>query len=158
MKIPKSIKVIISDFDGIMTDGTVYIDEKLSMSRKLSFKDLMAVALLKKAGLDLIFISGEANPVIDLIAERFNLKESHQNIRTKIDVLKSIVEKYNLKKDEFLYIGDDVNDSACLEFASTKITVPNAAKAVKEIEGIQITESFGGDGAFREVVDCLLST
>jgi len=158
LKIPKTIKMVISDFDGIMTDGGIYIDENLSMSRKLNFKDLMAVSMLKKAGIDLIFISGEKNPVIDLLVERFSLKESHQNIRIKIDVLKSVVEKYNLKDGEFLYMGDDINDLDCLNFSSTKITVPNSTPAVKAVEGIQITASSGGDGAFREVVDCLLST
>ena len=58
--------------------------------------------------------------------------------------------------EEILYIGDDVNDIECLEYAKTKITVQNANKKVKKIKDIQITESYGGDGAFREVVDTLL--
>lgn len=156
--IPKTIKMIISDFDGVMTDGCVYIHEDLSKSRKISFKDMMALSLMRKAGLNLAFISGEKNPIIDLISERFGFNEIHQDIRVKIDVLKSIVEKYNLKQDEFLYIGDDINDSACLEFSSIKITVPNAADAVKKIKDIQITTNVGGDGALREVVDCLLNS
>lgn len=158
LKIPKTIKMIISDFDGVMTDGGIYIDEDLKISRKINFKDIMAISRLKKAGIDLAFISGEKNPVIDLLAQRFNLKEIHQDIRIKISVLKSIVEKYNLKHDEFLYIGDDINDIECLNFASIKITVPNSTAEVKKVEGIQITDEFGGNGAFREVVDCFLNT
>lgn len=158
LKIPKTIKMIISDFDGVMTDGSIYISEDLKITRKVSFKDIMAVSMLKKAGIDLAFISGEKNPVMDLLAEKFNLKENHQNVRPKIDVLKSIVEKYNFKKDEFLYIGDDINDIDCLNFCSIKVTVPNSTPEVKKVDGIQITNETGGDGAFREVVDCLLST
>lgn len=158
LNIPKTIKMVISDFDGIMTDNTVYIDEDLKISRKLNFKDLMAVSLLRKAGIELAFISGEKNPVIDLLAQRFNLKEIHQDIRVKIDVLKKIIERNNLKENEFLYIGDDINDIACLEFSNTKITVPNSTPKVKEVKGIQITTQTGGEGAFREVVDCLLSS
>ena len=157
LKIPKTIKMIISDFDGIMTDNCIYVTEDLSISRKINFKDIMAVSILRKAGIDLAIISGEKNPVIDLLAEKFDLKEIHQNIRNKVDVLKGIVEKYGLKKEEFLYIGDDINDIACLDFSSTKITVPNSTPAVKLVEGIQITTEVGGNGAFREVVDCLLS-
>ena len=63
----------------------------------------------------------------------------------------------SLNIDEILYIGDDVNDKLCLEFVKTKITVPNANKKIKEIEDVQITEACGGDGAFREVVDCILN-
>lgn len=158
LKIPKTIKMVISDFDGVMTDGGIYIAQDWSVSRKLNFKDIMAVSLLKKAGKELAFISGENNPVIDMMAEKFKLDDIHQNIRVKIDALKSIVEKHNLKPEEFLYIGDDINDIDCLNFSHTKITVPNSVQAVKNVEGIQITTAKGGDGAFREVVDCLLST
>ena len=158
LKILKTIKFIISDFDGVMTDGCVYVDDKLNMSRKVSFKDLMAISLLKKAGIQVVFISGEKNALIDLLVERFSLAESHQDIRIKIDVLKQVVEKYNLKPEEFLYMGDDINDTACLNFAQTRITVPNSTPTLKKIKGIQITRAKGGDGAFREVVDCLLSS
>lgn len=157
LKIPKTIKMIISDFDGVLTDGGIYMDEDLKVTRKIHFKDIMALSLLKKNNISLIFISGEENPIIDFFAQRFGLKETHQGIRVKVDVLKSIVEKYNLKSDEYLYIGDDINDVDCLNFASTKITVPNSAPAVKKVKDVQITGERGGNGAFREVVDCLLS-
>ena len=158
LKIPKTVKMIISDFDGVMTDGCIYLDENLKISRKLSFKDIMAVSLLRKSDVDLAFISGEKNPIMDFLAERFNVKEIHQDIRIKIDVLKMIVEKYNLGHNEFLYIGDDINDIDCLKFADIKITVPNSTHRVKKVKGIQITNATGGDGAFREVVDCLLDS
>lgn len=158
LKIPKTIKMVISDFDGIMTDGSIYIDENLSMSRRLHFKDLMAVSLLRKAGIELAFISGEKNPIIELLAERFKINEIHQDIRIKIDVLKAILQRNNLKVDEVLYIGDDINDIDCLNHVSTKITVPNATHRVKKVNGIQVTKESGGSGAFREVVDCLLNT
>lgn len=158
LRIPKSVKMIITDFDGVMTDNCIYVDESLKISRKLNFKDIMAVSLLRKAGKELAFISGEKNPVIDLLAERFNLSETHQNIRVKIDVLKNIVEKHNLNNDEFLYIGDDINDIECLNFSDIKITVPNSTLLVKKVKGVQITKELGGNGAFREVVDCLLNS
>jgi YrbI family 3-deoxy-D-manno-octulosonate 8-phosphate phosphatase len=157
LKIPKTLKMIVSDFDGVMTDNCIYVDENLKISRKVNFKDIMAVSRLTKAGYDVIFVSGEKNPLIDLLSERFNLKENHQNIRAKADVLKSIVEKYDLKPEEFLYIGDDINDIDCLKLAKIRITVPNAVQSVKKIKGIQITKEQGGSGAFREVADCLLN-
>lgn len=158
LKIPKTIKMIISDFDGIMTDGGIYISEDLKVTRKINFKDLMAVSRLRKSGFEIAFISGEKNPIIDLLSERFDIKEIHQDIRCKIEVLKSIVERNNLKDNEFLYIGDDINDIDCLNFSKTKITVPNSTPAVKKVKGIQITQETGGNGAFREVADCLLNT
>lgn len=157
LKIPKTIKMIISDFDGIMTDGGIYISEDLKISRKINFKDLMAVSRLRKAGYEIAFISGEKNPIIDLLAQRFNITEIHQDIRCKIDVLKAIVERNKLESGEYLYIGDDINDIDCLNFSKIKITVPNSTHTVKKVKGIQITNEIGGSGAFREVADCLLN-
>lgn len=155
IELPKSIKFVITDFDGIVTDNCVYIDSKGEMTRKLNFKDVMAFSILRKNGFRIGIVSGEKNSAIDLISKKFQVEEVHQGIRVKIDVIKSIVERYDLKDDEFIYIGDDINDLDSLKFAKFAITVPDAVKQVKEIEGIQVTEARGGEGAFREIVDSL---
>ncbi len=156
LKLPKTIKMVITDFDGVVTDNCVYIANDFTMSRKLNFKDIMAFSILRKNGYKIGIISGEQNAAIETLAKKFQIEEIHQNIRIKIDVLKDIVERYNLSKEEFLYIGDDINDVECLEFAKYKITVPHSVQKVKEVEGIQVTENQAGNGAFREVVDCLI--
>lgn len=156
IKLPKSIKMVITDFDGVVTDNCVYVNEDFTMSRKLNFKDVMGFSLLKKNGFDIAIISGEANSAIETMAKKFGIKEVPQNIRVKIDVLKSIIDKYNLSQEEYVYIGDDVNDVECLRYAKYKITVPHSVDKVKDVDGIQVTESSAGDGAFREVADCLV--
>lgn len=156
LKLPKTIKMIITDFDGVITDNCVYINEDFTMSRKLNFKDIMAFSILRKNNYEIAIISGEKNSAIEIMAKKFKIEEIHQNIRIKIDVLKNIIEKYGLSKEEFLYIGDDINDIECLEYAKYKITVPHAVKKVKSVKDIQITESEAGNGAFREVADCLV--
>ena len=156
--LPNTIKFIITDFDGICTDNCVYIDSKGEMSRKVNFKDIMGFSLLKKNGYKVGIISGEKNSAIQKIQDTFKLDEVHQDIRVKVDVIKSIVVKYNLNEDEYLYIGDDVNDFDSLCYAKHRITVPDAIQKIKDIKGIQITEKRGGDGAFREVVDAVLAS
>ena len=156
LELPNTIKMVITDFDGIITDNCVYIDSKGETSRKLNFKDIMAFSLLKKNGFKIGIISGEANSAIELINEKFQLDEVHQGIRKKIEVLDTIINKYKLSDEEFLYIGDDVNDLDSLSRAKYAITVPNAVSKVRDLEGVQITSVNGGEGAFREVVDCLL--
>ena len=153
MNIPKNVKMIISDFDGIFTDNSVIINADKTISRKVSFNDIMGVSILVKNGYKVGFISGEKNPVIEMIAEKFKLTEIFMDVRVKIDVLKDIIERNSLTPQEVIYIGDDINDKECLEYVATKITVPNANKKIKNIKGIQITSASGGDGAFREVVD-----
>lgn len=157
MRIPSSVKMIVSDFDGIFTDNCIYIDDNMKTSRKLNFKDIMGVSLLKKAGFELAIISGEKNSAINLLAKKFDLKEIHQGIRIKIEVLEHIMRKHNLEPSEILYIGDDVNDLDCLNLADTKITVPNAVSQILKVKNVQVTTKIGGEGAFREVVDCFLN-
>lgn len=148
--------MVVTDFDGVITDNCVYINEDFSMSRKLNFKDIMGFFLLKRNGIDISIISGEKNSAIETMAQKFQITEIHQNTRIKIDVLKDILKKYNLTQEEYVYIGDDVNDLECLNFAKYKITVPHAVEKVKNVDKIQITQSEAGNGAFREVADCLV--
>ena len=156
LQLPNTIRMVVTDFDGVLTDNCVYINEDFTMSRKLNFKDIMGVHLLRKNDFQIAIISGEKNSAIETLAKKFKIEEIHQDIRIKIDVLKYLIEKYSLSQEEYVYIGDDVNDLECLNFAKYKITVPHAVEKLKSAEGIQITQNDGGDGAFREVADCLI--
>lgn len=156
IKLPDTIKTVITDFDGIVTDNCVYINSDFTISRKLNFKDVMAFSLLKKNGFDIAIISGEKNSAIETMAKKFQITEIHQNIRNKLEVLKLIIGKYALSQDDYVYLGDDVNDLECLNYAKYKITVPHAPAKIKAVKDIMITVSNAGDGAFREVADCLI--
>lgn len=156
ISLPSSIKMVITDFDGIVTDNCVYVDSKGEMSRKLNFKDVMAFSLLRKNGYKIGIISGEANSAIEVLKNKFQIEEVHQGIRNKLEVLKLIIEKYNLTQDEYIYIGDDVNDYESLCYAKYSLTVPEAIDKIKNIDFIQITTKSCGDGAFREIVDAII--
>ncbi len=155
LKLPDTIKMVITDFDGVVTDNCVYISDDGIISRKINFKDVVGFYLLKRNGIDVAIISGEKNSAIETIAKNLEIKEVYQNIREKLPVLKEIIAKKNLSQDEYLYIGDDINDLECLNYAKYRVTVPNSTDKVKAVEDIQITEYSGGTGAFREVADCL---
>ncbi len=155
LKLPETIRMVITDFDGVVTDNCVYIGDDYSMSRRLNFTDVMGFSILKKKDYKIGIISGEKNAAIELLARKFLIDEVHQDIRLKINVLQSIIEKYGFTQNEYVYIGDDVNDFDCLNYAKYKITVPHAPEKLKRIKGIQITQNDGGSGAFREVADCL---
>ena len=152
----EKIKMVITDFDGIITDNCLYVDNNGNMTRKINFKDVMAFSILQKNGIKTAIISGESNAAIEILAKKFDIKEIHQNIRNKIQVLKDIVEKYSLSKEEFLYIGDDINDYEALMYSKNAFTVPEAVDKIKSISHIKITKSPSGAGAFREIVDTLI--
>ena len=152
----ENIKIFICDFDGIFTDGklTVYSDGKTS--KNIDYKDIMAIANLLKNDIKFAIISGEKSYAIDILKEKFPAIDTFQNERNKIQVLKSLLEQYNIKPENTLYMGDDINDIACLNFVSYPITVQDAHQKVKCIENIFVTSNKGGCGAVREVVDSIL--
>ena len=153
LNLSADIKMIVTDFDGIFTDNSVWLLDIDTKIKKLSFKDLMGVYVAVKNGINVGIISGEKSKEIDYIAQKFNLTEIHQGIRNKLPVLEEIKNRYNLSNDEIVYLGDDINDIECLKAVKYAVSVKQANYRVKELQSVQFTQASAGDGAFREVVD-----
>ena len=83
LNLPKSIKWVITDFDGILTDNFVYINDDYSMTRRVNFKDIIGFYNLKTNGISIAIISGESNPAIDMLHKKFQLKADHTQISNK---------------------------------------------------------------------------
>jgi len=156
LEIKNRIKMVVSDFDGIFTDGTITINHDGSSSKTLSYLDIMAVSMLIKNGYKFAIISGEKSAAIDYLANKFDIADVYQDIRQKAPVLQAIMAKYSLKSHEVAYIGDDFNDIDSLNSVDNRFSVPNANFRVKNVPNIQITQASGGAGAFRELVDSIL--
>jgi len=157
LKLSKEIKMVVSDFDGVFTDGSVYISEKNEVQKKLNFKDIMGVSMLLKAGVNFGIISGEKSEILNYFKDKFNLTEIHGGIRQKGIVLDEIMKKYNLKPQEVLYIGDDINDISAMELVKYRVAPKNVNPIVAvKIPDLQITQNFGGNGAIREIADTLV--
>jgi len=121
----KEIKLIATDFDGVITDGFVYYSSNsIEEMKKVSYKDIMGFSLAVKNGYKIAVISGDTSPVIDKIADKFKLKDIYQGIRDKLSVLLSISEKYGVPLSNICYIGDDINDIPVLEKVGIAVTVP----------------------------------
>ncbi len=153
LNLSADIKMIVTDFDGIFTDNSVWLLDIDTKIKKLSFKDLMGVSVAVKNGINVGIISGEKSKEIDYIAQKFNLTEIHQGIRNKLPVLEEIKNRYNLSNNEIVYLGDDINDIECLKAVKYAVSVKQANYRVKELQSVQFTQASAGDGAFREVVD-----
>ncbi len=150
--------MIVSDFDGVFTDGSVYISEKNEVQKKLSFKDIMGVSLLIKNGYNFAIISGEQSNILNYFNEKFGIKEIHGGIRQKGFVLDEIMKKYNLKPNEVLYVGDDINDIPAMELVDYRIAPKNLNPILQvKVKNLQILQNSGGNGAIREIVDTLLN-
>ena len=157
LNLSKDIKMVVSDFDGVFTDGSVYISEKNEVQKKLNFKDIMGVHLLITNGVDFGIISGEASNILNYFKDSFNLKEIHGGIRQKGVVLAEIMERNNLKPEEVLYVGDDINDISAMNLVKYRIAPKNVNPVlINKVDGLQIEDSFGGNGAIREIADKIL--
>jgi 3-deoxy-D-manno-octulosonate 8-phosphate phosphatase (KDO 8-P phosphatase) len=158
LKLSKDIKYIITDFDGVLTDGFIYLSENNDeITKRISFKDIMGISLALKAGIKVGIVSGEQTSIIDFVKNKFNLEEVHKGIKDKGLVLNEIMQRNQLSSENVCFIGDDINDIPALNLVKFKVTVSNANYKVKNIPNIQITEAPGGNGAFREVIDSILS-
>ncbi|MBQ8475452.1 HAD hydrolase family protein [bacterium] len=157
LNLSNEIKMIVSDFDGVFTDGSVYISEKNDVQKKLNFKDIMGVHLLITNGFDFGIISGEASNILNYFKDSFNLNEIHGGIRQKGIVLEEIMQRKGLKQNEVLYIGDDINDIAAMQLVKYRIAPKNVNPVLTfKVENLQITDAYGGNGAIREIADTLL--
>ena len=147
-------KIIISDFDGIFTDGSVLVYDNGTTAKRLDYSDIMGIALAYKKGYEVVIISGEKSSAIDFLLKKFPSLTAYQDIRQKKEIVEKILKEKNLTFENVAYLGDDVNDIACLSASGLKFTVENANYKVKELN-IPVLMHKGGYGAFREVVDML---
>ena len=158
LELSKNIKWIVSDFDGVFTDGSVYISENNDVQKKLSFKDIMGVAMLLRNGYQFAIISGEASNILNYFKEKLGVEEIHGGIRQKGIVLDEIMKKYNLNPDEILYVGDDINDIPAMELVKYRIAPKNVNPLLTvKVPDLQILNNSGGDDAIREITDELLN-
>lgn len=148
------IKLLVSDFDGVMTDNRVLVDQNGIESVWCNRGDGLGVAMLRNAGVEVIVLSTEANPVVALRCKKLEI-ECVQNSQNKIDALKEIAAKRKLKPEQIVYIGNDINDLECMEWVGTAVSPADAEQVVKEISAI-VTSKKGGYGAVRELADLIL--
>ena len=151
----RDIKLFVTDCDGVLTDGGMYYSEKGDELKKFNTKDGMGISLLKKAGIRTAIITGEDTQIVSDRAKKIQIDHLYQGVKDKLSVLEDIIQKEGISMEEVAYIGDDINDVACLEAAGIGITVNDAAAAAKNAADI-IMKSAGGQGAVREAVEYIL--
>lgn len=144
-----AIKLIISDFDGVMTDNRVLIDETGRESVYVSRADGQAVHILRSMNINVAIISTEKNEIVKKRAEKMGIESIH-GVLDKAECLKRYCEERNILLQSVAYIGNDVNDLEAMKLAGIKIVPSDAYEDVKKIADY-ITETKGGYGVLREI-------
>lgn len=151
----KNIKVLLTDSDGVLTDGGMYYSENGDELKKFNTKDGMAFQLLREKGIKTGIITGEKRELVRKRAEKLKLDELHMGINNKLEVVKDICKKYNITLSEIAYIGDDINDLEVIESVGFGCATADGMDCVKE-KAIYITKAKGGQGVVREVSELII--
>ena len=150
-----NIKMIISDVDGVWTDGSIYIGKNGDEMKKFSVLDGVGVALAKVAELKIVLLSGRFSNATEKRARELGINEVFNGFLNKLPIYDKLKQKHKLNDDQIVYIGDDLIDLPIMQKVTFPVSVSNATKEVKDIS-VFTTNSCGGEGAFREVVEWVL--
>ena len=151
----KNIKLIISDVDGVWTDGSFYKGTNGVEFKKFSVHDGVGVAMARAAELKVALISGRFSDATKFRADELKIEDVFNGGLNKIPAYEELKEKYQLDDSEIAYLGDDLIDIPVMKMVGFPISVSNAVKEVKNIS-VHITKAKGGDGAFREAVEWII--
>ena len=153
---PKSIKLIVSDFDGVITDGRVWTDENGHETVAASRSDSMRVAELRRRGVEVVILSSEVNSVVSARAKKMGVDAVHGiGLSQKGDALKQLLAEKKLDASEVVYVGNDFNDLPCFEIAGWSVAVADAYPEVLRAADFVLNKP-GGYGAVRELCDLVL--
>ena len=152
----KNIKLVLTDVDGVLTDGGRYYSEKGEHIKKFHVRDGMGINLLLRNNIKTVIITKEKSMIVKNWAKEMNVFEVRMGVKRKELELSKISNKFHLTKNEIAYIGDDVNDIDLMKKISLSSTPKDSIEQVKQIVDY-ICKSKGGKGAFREFADLILA-
>ena len=146
------VTTFIFDYDGVMTDGTVYMDSNGDPLRTSNVKDGYAIQLASKLGFHLAVISGA---VVTNITKRLNMlgvKDVFTGVPDKVLKLQEYMEQYQLSPNQIVYVGDDIPDIMVMRQVGVPVCPADAADEVKQISA-HVCRCPGGRGCVREVIE-----
>jgi 3-deoxy-D-manno-octulosonate 8-phosphate phosphatase (KDO 8-P phosphatase) len=150
-----SIRLVISDVDGVWTDGRIiYVGERNEI-KEFNVRDGLAAKLLQKAGVGLALLTSRRSHALERRARELGIREIHQGASNKLTEADRIARSLGLTFEEMLYLGDDLPDLAPMQRAAISAAPSDAAPEVLDAATWKLT-SPGGRGAFREAVERLL--
>jgi YrbI family 3-deoxy-D-manno-octulosonate 8-phosphate phosphatase len=147
-KLLSKIKAVYFDFDGVFTNNQVIVSDTGQESVLCNRSDGLGLSMLKNLGIKMAIISTEINPVVKMRANKLKI-ECHAGCDDKLAKLKELVRMINIPLEKVAYIGNDINDLACLKAVGVPVAVADAYPEVLAVSKI-ILKKNGGYGAVRE--------
>jgi 3-deoxy-D-manno-octulosonate 8-phosphate phosphatase (KDO 8-P phosphatase) len=151
------IKLVITDVDGVLTDGGMYYSDKGDIMKKFHARDGMGVTLLKKQKIPTIIITKEKTKIVREWSKKMSIHHLYDGVQNKFSLLEKISNDFNLQPKNIAFIGDDVNDFELLKHVGLAVTPNDGILKNKKISDY-VCKNMGGNGAFREIADLILSS
>ncbi len=153
---PDAIQMIICDFDGVVTDNLVITDQDGKESVTASRSDSMHIKKLHELGVEVMILSSEPNPVVMARAKKMGVEAIHNvGMQNKGRVMREVLDQKNVKAENVIYVGNDLNDLPCFEIAGWSVAVADAYPEVIRAADHVLTRT-GGHGAVRELCEIVL--
>jgi N-acylneuraminate cytidylyltransferase len=151
---PDTVKLLVLDFDGVLTDDRVWVNERGEESVAAHRGDGYGLGLVKQRGLEVIVLSREENPVVAARCKKLGIS-AVQGIEDKASKLSQLLAERGLNSEDVIYVGNDVNDLPCFPLVGQAVAVADAHPQVLAAADMRLTRA-GGQGAVRELCDMLL--
>ena len=151
----KKIKLVLTDVDGCLTDGSVYYGPNHEKYKKFNMQDGIALKILKENNILTGIISSDNSKATQYRAEDLKFDYIYIDEKNKLARFEEILKENNISEDEVAYMGDDIQDLCILEKVGLSVAPNNAVDIVKE-KASYVTKKNGGDGAFRELAQYII--
>ncbi|HUR82798.1 MAG TPA: HAD family hydrolase [Thermoanaerobaculia bacterium] len=150
-----NIRLIISDVDGVWTDGKIIYAGDRTEIKAFNVRDGLAAKLAQRAGITVALLTSRSSPALERRAKELGIVELYQGAGNKLEAAERLAERLGVSFDTILYVGDDLPDLAPMSRAGISAAPSDAAPEVRNVATWKL-ESAGGSGAFRELVERLL--
>jgi len=148
-------KLIVTDIDGVWTDGGMYYDQTGNEWKKFNTSDSAGVLWCRLNDIPVAIVTGEETEIVRRRAEKLKIDHLYLGVKNKIQVLETLMVELGIEWKDVAYIGDDINDYLVLQKVGHSGCPDNAPEYIKSIVHSVIPVK-GGDGAFRAFVEMIL--
>jgi len=153
--LPKDVVLVVFDFDGVMTDNRVWVDEQGHESVAAYRSDSLGIKALRKVGLQTLVLSTETNPVVAARCRKLEI-ECVQSVESKGEALRHLLAERQIDPHQVVFLGNDTNDIPCFPLVGCAVVVADAQPAALSQADL-VLKNRGGHGAVRELCDLILS-
>jgi 3-deoxy-D-manno-octulosonate 8-phosphate phosphatase (KDO 8-P phosphatase) len=152
----KRVKLLLTDVDGVLTDGTIFITTDGEF-KQFSIQDGLGMVIWRRCGLKVGWISARPSVITTRRAEELKIDYLSQERTSKVAAAEKMIASAGVSWDEVCFVGDDVVDLCLLQRAGVAATVANAIPEAKAMSHY-VTRAYGGHGAVREIITMILET